>query len=168
MGVLAGVNHIATVSQDLDALIDFYDRIFDAKVLEDEEIPHMVLRSTSGRGRRVMIALGGPGFLHAWQIAGVDPSRLDGEIFERGRVDHFSLAVDSYSDFEHLRHKLVGEGASTGDVNDFGVMLSFSFQDPDGLWAEVSWWKDGPDLTKIDWALMKDPIAEGAGKSDGK
>jgi catechol 2,3-dioxygenase-like lactoylglutathione lyase family enzyme len=109
MGVLTGVNHIATVSEDLDALIDFYDRIFGATVLADEEIPHMVLRSTAGEGRRVMIELGGPGFLHAWQIDGVAPSRLDGDIFERGRVDHFSLAVDSYADFEHVRQKLVGE-----------------------------------------------------------
>ena len=168
MGVLTGVNHVATVSEDLDRLIGFYDCIFEAKVLADEEIPHMVLRSKAGRGRRVMIALGGPGFLHACQIEGVEPSNLDGDIFERGRVDHFSLTVDSYADFEHVRQKLMSEGASTGEVNDFGVMLSFSFKDPDGLWSEVSWWKDGPDLTNIDWALMKDPIAENAGKSDEK
>ena len=39
-------------------------------------------------------------------------------------------------------------------------MLSFSFTDPDGLWTEVSWWKDGPDLTTLDAGLVKDPIAD--------
>jgi catechol 2,3-dioxygenase-like lactoylglutathione lyase family enzyme len=166
MGTLTGVNHIATVSKDLDSLIDFYGRVFGAKVLADDEVPQMVLRSKAGRGRHVMIEIGGPGFLHAWQIEGVDPSVLDDDIFERGRVDHFSWAVGSYSDFEHFRQKLIAEGASTGEINDFGVMLSFSFRDPDGLWSEVSWWKDGPDLSDLDMSLMKDPIAEKA-QADG-
>ena len=90
----------------------------------------------------------------------MDPAEFDGEIFGRGRVDHFALETESYADLERLRHKLMEEGATAGEVNDFGLMLSFSFQDPDGLWTEVAWWKDGPDLTGLDSALMKDPIAE--------
>lgn len=160
MGVLTGVNHIATVSKDLDTLIDFYDRIFGARVLLDVDIPEMVLRSGRGPARHVFIEVGGPSVLHAWQIEGVDPSRFDGEIFGRGRVDHFALLTGTYTDFERLRQKLVADGASTGEVNDFGLMLSFSFHDPDGLWAEVAWWKDGPDLSDLDARLMTDPIAD--------
>ncbi|HEY7874209.1 MAG TPA: hypothetical protein VIG64_03705 [Actinomycetota bacterium] len=47
-------------------------------------------------------------------------------------------------------------------MNDFGLLTSFSFEDPDGLWAEVCWWKDGPDLSRWDATLMRDPIADGA------
>jgi hypothetical protein len=90
----------------------------------------------------------------------MDPARFDGEIFDRGRVDHFSLQAATYADFEKLRQRLLKEGAITGEVTDFGVMLSFSFTDPDGLWTEVSWWKDGPDLTTLDAGLVKDPIAD--------
>lgn len=110
----------------------------------------------------MFLSLGGPTVLHAWQVDGVDPDEFDGEIFSRGRVDHFALAAESYADFERLRQTLVEEGATSGEVNDSGLMLSFSFQDPDGLWTEVAWWKHGPDLTRLDSTLMKDPIASQA------
>lgn len=157
---LIGINHVATVSKDLDVLVDFYARIFGSECLLDVEVPFMPLKKEGGSGRHVFISLGGPAVLHAWQIDGVDPAEFDGEIFGRGRVDHFALETESYADLERLRHKLMEEGATAGEVNDFGLMLSFSFQDPDGLWTEVAWWKDGPDLTGLDSALMKDPIAE--------
>lgn len=159
---LIGVNHVATVSKDVDVLVDFYSRIFGAQCLLDVKVPFMPLKEEGGGGRHVFISLGGPAVLHAWQIDGVDPDEFDGEIFGRGRVDHFALAIDSYAEFERLRRELVAEGATQGDVNDFGLMLSFSFQDPDGLWTEVAWWKDGPDLAGLDSALMRDPIAEKA------
>ena len=160
MTSLIGVNHVATVTADLDGLIDFYDRIFEAKCLWDEEIPVMVLKSSRRSARHAFISLGGPTVLHAWQIEDVDPADFDGEIFERGRVDHFSLATPTYRDFERLRTRLTEEGATTGEVTDFGLMISFSFRDPDGLWAEVTWWKDGPELSNFDASLMRDPIPE--------
>jgi catechol 2,3-dioxygenase-like lactoylglutathione lyase family enzyme len=166
MSILIGVNHIATVSSNLDDLIDFYDRIFDAKVLVDIEIPDMVLKGDPTPSRHAFISIGGPSVLHAWQIDGVDPARFDGQIFNRGRVDHFSLQAATYADFEKLRQRLVREGAAAGEVTDFGVMLSFCFKDPDGLWTEVSWWKDGPDLTTLDAGLVKDPIAERNARSN--
>ena len=159
MNGLIGINHVATVSSDLDRLVAFYERVFDAKCLFDEEIPFMPLRKAGGSARHVFIDLGGPTFLHGWQVQGVDPSAFDGEIFSRGRVDHFSLAVESYAGFERLRERLISEGAADGEVNDFGVMLSFTFVDPDGLWVEVSWWKDGPSLSNFDASLVQDPIA---------
>ena len=163
MGTLTGVNHVATVTKDLDRLIGFYEEIFGAKCVLDVEVPHMVLRSATGPARHAFIAIGGPSVLHAWQITGVDPDQFDGEIFSRGRVDHFALSVDNYSDFERLRQTLVGAGASTGEINDFGLMISFSFQDPDGLWAEVCWWKNGLNIDEFDAGLMTDPIADKAG-----
>ncbi len=158
---LIGVNHVATVSKDLDGLVAFYSRIFGTECLLDVEVPYMPLKQEGGSGRHVFISLGGPAVLHAWQIEGVDPDEFDGEIFSRGRVDHFALATESYADFERLRQRLIEEGASKGEVNDFGLMLSFSFRDPDGLWTEVCWWKDGPDLSRLDASLMRDPIADG-------
>lgn len=160
MNGLIGINHVATVSNDLDRLVSFYERVFGAHCLFDEEIPFKRSRGAVGAARHVFIKLGGPTFLHGWQVEGVDPAVFDGDIFNRGRVDHFSIAVQTYADFERLRDSLIGEGAADGEVNDFGVMLSFSFVDPDGLWAEVSWWKDGPDLSHFDAALVQDPIAD--------
>jgi catechol 2,3-dioxygenase-like lactoylglutathione lyase family enzyme len=162
MNGLIGINHVATVSNDLDRLMSFYKRVFEADCVFDEEIPFMPLRDAAGSARHVFINLGGPTFLHAWQVHGVDPVEFNGDIFSRGRVDHFALAVETYGDFERLRRALIEEGATDGEVTDFGLMLSFSFADPDGLWAELSWWKDGPTLTGFDAALMQDPIADKA------
>ena len=162
MNGLVGINHVATVSSDLDGLVAFYERVFGADCLYDEEIPFMPARGAGGSARHVFISLGGPTFLHAWQVQGVDPAAFDGDIFSRGRVDHFALAVETYADFERLRRTLIEEGSTDGEVNDFGLMLSFSFTDPDGLWAELSWWKDGPSLSRFDASLMQDPIANKA------
>lgn len=155
MSMLTGVNHIATVSSDLDRLVDFYERIFGAKKVLDLEVPPI-------GARHVFITVGGPSILHAWQVEGSDPSRFDGETFHRGRVDHFALQTDSYKKFEDLRRRLMDEGAATGEVNDFGVLLTFSYADPDGLWGEIAWWKEGMDATSIDMSKLVDPIAEGA------
>jgi catechol 2,3-dioxygenase-like lactoylglutathione lyase family enzyme len=156
---LVGVNHVATVSKDLDALIGFYETAFDARLLADIQVPHMPLPHVTGR--HALIALGGPSFLHAWEAAeDADLHRFEGEIFARGRVDHFALQADSYATFERMRQRLVEAGASKGEVNDFGLMLSFSFEDPDGLWVEVCWWKDGLDPTAMDPGLLRDPIGD--------
>lgn len=160
MSLLIGVNHIATVSRDLDRLIAFYDRVFEARLLLDVEVPHIVVNGGAAQARHVFIELGGPSVLHAWQIENVDPAQFDGEIFGRGRIDHLALAVGSYADFERLRQRLLDMTATSGEINDFGVMTSFSFEDPDGMWGEVCWWKDGPDLNSFDASLVTDPIAQ--------
>lgn len=149
--MLIGVNHIATMSNDLDRLVDFYERIFGAQKVADLEIPPM-------GARHVFITLGGPTVLHAWQVKDLDVAQLDGEIFNRGRVDHFALQTDAYEKFEELRHRLIREGTTAGEVNDFGVLLTFSFVDPDGLWTEVAWWKDGMEAAEIDMSKLVDPI----------
>ncbi len=78
---LIGINHVATVSKDLDVLVEFYSRIFGAECLLDVEVPFMPLKGEGGSGRHVFISLGGPTVLHAWQIDGANPDDVDGEIF---------------------------------------------------------------------------------------
>ena len=150
---LIGVNHIATVTEDLNRLIEFYERIFQSKTLLDVAIPEI-------KARHAFITIGGPSILHAWEVEDVDLSRFDGEMFGRGRIDHIALQADSYSSFETLRRRLMDEGATEGVVNDFGPMQSFSFRDPDGLWCEVGWYKDEADASRLDMSLFQDPIAD--------
>ena len=150
---LIGVNHVATLTEDLDRLIDFYERIFESKTVLDVEIPKI-------KARHAFITIGGPSILHAWEVEDVDASRFDGEMFSRGRIDHLALQADSYASFETLRRRLMTEGATEGVVNDFGPMESFSFRDPDGLWCEVCRYKDEPDPSVMDMSLFRDPIAD--------
>ena len=155
MSFLQGVNHVATITGDLDRLADFYGRIFDSPPMIEIQIPRL--------GRHAFISIGGPATLHVWEVDGTDPGDFGSDIFRRGRVDHFALEAKTLEDFEELRKRLIDEGATQGEVNDFGVSLSFSFTDPDGTWAEMAWWKDGVNPSDLDPAAFQDPIAAKVG-----
>jgi len=122
MSMLSGVHHVATITEDLDRLAEFYLRIFDTEMVLDVTIPSV--------GRHAFIPIGGPAKLHAWEVEGTKPSDFGSEIFNRGGVDHLALVVDSYDDFEEVRRRLMEEGATEGEVNDFGVALSFLVHRP--------------------------------------
>jgi len=56
MSFLKGVNHVATITGDLDRLADFYGRIFDSPKVIEIQIPRL--------GRHAFISIGGPATLH--------------------------------------------------------------------------------------------------------
>ena len=133
--MLSGFNHVAILTDDLVRLEHFYRDVFevtDTHLMRDGDLRHGLIRV----GERAV--------LHAFQFPGPVPAPAS--IFERGRVDHVALGVDDEVEFERLRDRLVVAGASTGEVTDFGALLSVSFQDADGLWCELCWFRDGAEL----------------------
>jgi catechol 2,3-dioxygenase-like lactoylglutathione lyase family enzyme/uncharacterized protein YciI len=147
------LHHMTFLTADLDRLIAFYERIFDARVTFDREEDGV---------RHAFIAIGPHTVLHPFQVPGVEvPGRQS--IFQRGRLDHFALNAASEEAFRELRRRLIAEGANAtegGLVTDMGSMLSFSFHDPDGGWHEVMWEKPGvPPQDGLkgasDWKLIE-------------
>ena len=138
MALLNDLHHLAFLTADLDRLISFYQRIFDARVTLD--------RADDGR-RHAFIEIGRHTVLHPFEVAGADvPGRQP--IFERGRLDHFALNAASEEAFREIRRRLIAEGAHAtedGLVTDMGSVLSISFHDPDDAWHEVIWVKPGAD-----------------------
>ncbi len=137
MALVSGIHHVAFVTADLDRLIAFYERVFDARVTFDRD----------DRGlRHAFIEVGASTVLHPFEV---DPSAVPGrqEMFERGRLDHVALLASSEEAFREIRRRLVAEGAHAtkdGLVTDMGgSVYSISFHDPDGAWSEVMW--IGPD-----------------------
>jgi catechol 2,3-dioxygenase-like lactoylglutathione lyase family enzyme len=130
------LHHMTFLTADMDRLIGFYERIFDARVTLDRE---------DGGLRHAFIEIGPHTMLHPFEVPGVElPGRQP--IFERGRLDHFALNAASEEAFREIRRRLIAEGAHAtegGLVTDMGSMLSFSFHDPDGAWHEVMWVKPG-------------------------
>lgn len=128
-----GLHHVAFLTSDLDRLIGFYERIFDASVALD--------RDDGGR-RHALIEIGGGTTLHPFEVAA---DRVPGRqpMFERGRLDHFAFNAASRDAFLEIRRRLVAEGAHAtedGLVTDMGGgVWSISFHDPDGMWGEVMW-----------------------------
>jgi catechol 2,3-dioxygenase-like lactoylglutathione lyase family enzyme len=129
--LLDGINHIALLAKNIDALRGFYTEVFDAEVGPTE--PH------GERGEETMttIRIGPHTELNVFTIDGNPEPDRQKPMWGRGRLDHFGLQAASAEGFETIRRRLVEHGASDGEVNDFGSVRSLFFRDPDGLEGEV-------------------------------
>jgi catechol 2,3-dioxygenase-like lactoylglutathione lyase family enzyme len=125
-----GFNHVATLTPDLDRYVDFYERMFGARVVQTME-------AREDHPRMVLLDVGGTAHIGAFEVPA---SQIVGErdrIGRRGAIDHFALSVGSREELEALRDRLVQAGASPGEITDFGTELSVFFRDPDGAELEV-------------------------------
>jgi catechol 2,3-dioxygenase-like lactoylglutathione lyase family enzyme len=135
--LLTGINHVATVTQDLDRLQAFYRSAFDAEVLLDLK---------NGDIRHSFVQVGPTTVLHAFEQPENRHARGVGDIFDRGHIDHLALSARSREAFDEIRARLMAQGAADGTLTDFGSMLSVFFRDPDGMECEICWIKDGASL----------------------
>jgi catechol 2,3-dioxygenase-like lactoylglutathione lyase family enzyme len=131
--LLNDIQHLTFVTADMQRLIAFYERVFEARVTLDMEEVGL---------RHAFIEVGPHTVLHPFQIPGVEPPEWQ-PMFERGRLDHFALSAASEEAFREIRRRLVAEGASDGTVWDMDCLLLLSFRDPDGGGHEVVWVKPG-------------------------
>ena len=130
-----GINHLALVTDDMDATVRFY---------------HGVL------GARLVATIGTPGFRHYFFEFGAANTVA---FFEyRGRThEHYALAAGvpdpRKAQFDHLSFNLPDEEAlhalrgrlkaaecEVTDVVDHGFIRSIYFTDPNGIALEASWW----------------------------
>ena len=149
MALTDGINHVATVTDDLDRLVGFYQRVFEAeKLYEDRE---------EGL-RHALIRLGGATVLHPFELPH-RPAFPAKPLFERGRLDHLALSVPTLESFIEVRHRLLDEGVSDGVVRDIGPLYSLGFADPDGVEVEVILmkgdWLDQPVRRRVDWETLE-------------
>jgi catechol 2,3-dioxygenase-like lactoylglutathione lyase family enzyme len=149
--LLNDIHHLMFITADMDRLIAFYERVFEARVtfdLEEEGLRH------------AFIEVGPHTVLHAFQVPGVEPPGPQ-PFFQRGRLDHFALNAASEEAFRELRRRIIAEGASDSVVTDMGSMLLFSFLDPDEGRHEVVWVKPGipveAGLRRAEWRTAEMP-----------
>ena len=139
MTLVAGVNHVAVLTDDLDRFVEFYTDVFELEV---------VFRETTPAFRHAILRTGADSWLHPAEVNG-DRHGVDSpEMFERGHLDHLSLTVASPEAFEVLRGRLRERGAYDGAVDDLGAFRSFWFEDPDGMRVELTAIVD-PELRDI-------------------
>ena len=150
-----GINHLALITNDMDATVRFY---------------HGVL------GARLVATIGTPGFRHYFfefgpeqtvaffeyrdvpiarfmKPAGVpDPRAI--------QFDHLSFNLPDEEALESLRRRLKEHGCEVTDVVDHGFIRSIYFNDPNGIALEASWWvvdPTGRDADYGDGELFADP-----------
>jgi catechol 2,3-dioxygenase-like lactoylglutathione lyase family enzyme len=133
--MLAGFNHVATITDDLDRLMAFYREVLGATIVADLQEDGL---------RHAFIQVGESAILHPFELPqGMPGPPARGPIFQRGRIDHLAINAASEEDFHALRARLVEAGAGDGAVIDFGPLVSTSYEDPDGLDCEICWLKPG-------------------------
>jgi catechol 2,3-dioxygenase-like lactoylglutathione lyase family enzyme len=129
MSLVAGLNHVAVVTDDLDRFLDFYTGVFDLDVVFSEATPHF---------RHAILRTGESSWLHPVELTGNRHGSAMAEMFERGHLDHLSLAAASPDAFDVLRGRLADRGACDGTVDDLGAFHSVWFEDPDGMRGELA------------------------------
>jgi catechol 2,3-dioxygenase-like lactoylglutathione lyase family enzyme len=136
MKLVDGISHVATMTEDLDRMVAFYRRVFDAdvsEVMEEDGLRHQ------------LIYLGDQVALHPFEVPW---KHLDHrfEMFDRGRLDHFGVTAPSVEALLELRNRLLAEndcaGATDAQIRDFGALYSLHYIDPDGVHLEVNLFKD--------------------------
>jgi catechol 2,3-dioxygenase-like lactoylglutathione lyase family enzyme len=128
MDLLAGVNHIAVMTTDLDRFVDFYTEVFDLDV---------VFREDTTAFRHAIVRTGPTSWLHPVEMTGNAHGAASPTMFERGHLDHLALTAASAATFEAIRDRLVTRGATDGTVEDLGAFRSVWFDDPDGMRVEL-------------------------------
>jgi catechol 2,3-dioxygenase-like lactoylglutathione lyase family enzyme len=130
--LLAGVNHVAVITDDTDRFVRFYQDVFDATVSARQQI---------GPGTLTMVDIGPRTELNVFEVHGdAAPDIARGSMFGHGPIDHIGLQAADREAFVEIRRRLVAHGASDGFVTDFGRSHSVFFKDPDGLEGEVLLW----------------------------
>lgn len=127
MQLVDGVHHLTFLTEDMDRLLAFYVRVFDAEVsldMNEEGVRHAFLK------------VGPTTVLHPFQVAGPGPPPPS-PMFSRGRLDHFALLAASEPAFRELRRRIEAEGAADGEVRDMGRLWIMGYFDPDGAAHEV-------------------------------
>jgi catechol 2,3-dioxygenase-like lactoylglutathione lyase family enzyme len=128
MALVTGINHVAHLTTDLDRLAAFYRDVFEVPLVHVEDTPF---------GRLGVIGLGPATGLNVFEVPDAPDAAGRPEMFRRGHVDHFGLAVADEDAFWQLRERLVAGGHSDGEVADFGPMIGISYTDPDGTHCDL-------------------------------
>jgi catechol 2,3-dioxygenase-like lactoylglutathione lyase family enzyme len=152
-----GINHLALITDDMDATVRFY---------------HGVL------GARLVATLGTPDFKHYFFEFGVENTvaffeytgqKLDRLAKPAGipdpraiQFDHLSFNVADAHALEMLQKRLDHYGCGVTEVVDHQMIKSIYFTDPNGIALEASYWVEDAtardDLRDTSLFADKDPV----------
>lgn len=118
------ISHVALTVSDLTRSVPWYERIFDAVSVLDEDL---------GPFRHVVWALGSTLVgLHEFR------DRRPGEFDERRvGLDHVAFACTDRAELEQWQQRLDELGVAHGGIVDAGYGSGLSFRDPDGIALEL-------------------------------
>jgi catechol 2,3-dioxygenase-like lactoylglutathione lyase family enzyme len=150
-----GVNHLALVTNDMDATVRFYHGVLGAR---------LVATIGTSRFRHYFFDIGNENTVAFFEYAdrpvpafakpaGVpDPRAM--------QFDHLSLNLADEQALESLQQRLKEHDCEVTDVIDHGFVRSIYFSDPNGIALEASWWVNDATAHDADYgdaSLFGDP-----------
>lgn len=131
MPITTGLNHVATLTSDMDLIVGFYEHAFGATVTFE-------IQKTDDHPWMKILDLGGGAMLNVFEVPAeslIGDRTTQGA---RGAIDHFALAVADRATLEEVRERIATAGAQeVGEIQQLGDELSLFFRDPDGMDLEV-------------------------------
>jgi len=146
-----GVHHIGLATHDLDATLEFYEKVldFEAKVCEtiDPETGGCIRHAFLDAGRGQLIA-----FMEPNDVKGL-PADFDTGINRglgiRGGMFHFAFWCDDEAELLERRRDLVGRGVEVTEVVDHSWCKSIYFRDPNHVQLEYCCYTAELDETHV-------------------
>ena len=131
MSLISQIHHIATATNDLDAMVSFYSEVFELE-------PHPGFPKETPVGRIAFYAINGVEMQIVEAPVEQAPTDTPAILLQHGlRLDHFTVAVDSQEAFDTIKARLIDRGASDGAMTPFGDASLLPYTDPDGHRMEV-------------------------------
>jgi glyoxylase I family protein len=119
------ITHVALTVSDLDRSVPWYEKLFDANPVLDED---------TGPFRHVVFLVGGQTLIGLHQF----PDPADDLSFNERRVglDHVAFNSAERKELEQWMERLDELGIAHGDIVDASYGSGLSFRDPDGIALE--------------------------------
>jgi catechol 2,3-dioxygenase-like lactoylglutathione lyase family enzyme len=150
-----GINHLALITDDMDATVRFYHGVLGARLVATIGTPDF---------RHYFFEFGPEQTVAFFEYQGVqlEPFSKPAGIPDPRAVqfDHLSFNLPDEEALESLRRRLKEHDCEVTDVVDHGVMHSIYFTDPNGIALEASWWvvdATGRPADFSDDGLFSDP-----------
>jgi catechol 2,3-dioxygenase-like lactoylglutathione lyase family enzyme len=150
-----GINHLALITDDMDATVRFYHGVLGARLVADlgnEHFRHYFFEF--GPGNTVAF--------FEYHNSPIEPFALPAGVPDprKAQFDHLSFNIPDETALLALRDRLKTAGSEVTDVVDHGFIHSIYFTDPNGIALEASCWivdATGRPTDYADEGLFADP-----------
>lgn len=135
----SGFHHIALVTPDLDATVQFYTEVLGMKLSFTAPASEM-----HGRHAGLMADKQMPGFLHFFEYADaqiVSPPDMKTMHWLPGALHHISIIVPDQAAGMALRDQLQSHAVEMTEIMDQGDIWNLVFKDNNGILLEAAWAK---------------------------
>lgn len=134
-----GINHLALITDDMDATVRFYDGVLGARLVADlgnRSFRHYFFEFGAGNTVAFFEYQGVELETFAKPAGVPDPRAV--------QFDHLSFNLPDETALLALRDRLKAAGCEVTDLVDHGFLRSIYFTDPNGIALEASYWVTDP------------------------